>query len=321
MARVIPAMVPSNWYIEHILSVVKPEKILFSYWYLRKKGKQIELPRALDVSKQLGIEVFVDSGAYTLKIKQGIFHVGSSLTQLPEAEKERVVTLAKEQYHIYSDFADQYIDFLLQFDDYYAWAFDLDFDPFLGIEIADEMYNRMIKRGVPPQKIIRVWHSCRTLEDWRVWCETPEYKYLAIEGGNEHGRNPDFYNPLVATAHKYGKKVHVLAITDENFLKAVPVDTGDSSTYTEGSRFAMVRTPWGRVAFSSSGATYSSPWHYDLLDENTRNRVDQYFEEMGYNAEQLRENHMYRTRLNLLYFLKYVGTIPMPEVREEMTLF
>lgn len=319
MSRFVPAMTPSNWYLDHILKVVKPSSVLFSFWYLRRR--KTEPARPLKLSKELGIEVFIDSGAYSLKIEQGIFHVGSSFTRLPEAEKERVVREAMKQYDVYSDFADAYIEYLLQYNDYYAWAFDLDFDPFLGIEIADEMYGQMIKRGVDPQKVIRVWHSCRTFDDWREWCKNPQYKYLAIEGGNEHGRNPDFYNPFVSLAHEYGKKVHVLAITDKNFLKAVPVDTGDSSTYTEGGRFASVRTPWGRVSFARSGKHLTYSWHYDALSEGDKVRVGEYFKEMGYGVEQLRESHMLRTQINLLYFEKYIGTIEKPEVQNAITLF
>ena len=321
--RYVAAMQPSDWYIDNILAYVHPPKLLFSFYYFKPKElKSNEIPRVLLVSKELKSEVFIDSGIYTLKTQQkGLFSLTIAYWQMPEEEKKAIVSKCMEKYNEYSAFANRYIDFLTKIEGYYNWAFDLDVDQFLGIDVADEFYERIVSAGIEREKIIRIWHSSRSFDDWVSWCEGGQHPYLAIEGGFEHRRNPTFYNKMVKVARDNNVKVHVMAITDKKFFARVPVDTGDSSTYTEGGRYGVVRTPWGLVSFGKAGKGLSLTRHYDTISEHRKEAMDAYFAKMGYDVEQLREEYKERIKINLEYFIKYIGTIPMPEVRDVYSLF
>lgn len=332
LGRVVYAFNPSNHFLEGIAIPSGPRSVLLSYWYLKsdKDGKQLK--RWWDYVTR-DYTLFVDSGVHSFKAKATISTTKTAYHALLPVDKDSI-ELPSEVLEDMDAYVDKFLNYAEAHYDHFDWVFEMDCDEFTSIEKADQYYNQMVER-IGPDKIIRVWHSTRTFEDWKRWCEDPTIKYLSIEGGVQHSRNPDFYDKFVRYAHKYGKKVHVLALTTKNFLKQVNIDTTDSSTFINGGRFASVKVPGvGDVIFSqltfAKNEEIEDPFdqdtkpsaamrmHYSKLSKEQLANCVAWFEENGYTLEDVLSKatlgaHI-RSTLNILYFDKVVDK----EYREQM---
>jgi hypothetical protein len=215
---------------------------------------------------------------------------------------------------------EEYAEFLACSTQYWDYAFDFDADIFLGGADTDRLHEKLLYiSGLPKKRIIRVYHMAREGCDewWEELCQNPEYTYISIEGGGSHSRDPKFYRPMIDIAHRYGKLVHVLAISSKNFLTSVPVDTVDSSTHNVGGRFALVYTPFGQIAFSKYRRHSRE---YSELDNDTKEKVDDYFAEYGFIEEDLTDNEFNRKILNILFMNRH-WDVPFVETGRVLDLF
>lgn len=282
------------------------DNVLISYFYIHRptsKAKGVSLDLVERIRKHSKL-VFIDSGIFSLKVKHLKVTVATKTVALPADYVHKLITEARKKMPMFVDFAKAYVAWLSRHDDLYDWAFDLDVDEFLGLEVAEKFYAYLRNRVKNPRKIIRVWHGyTRTYEDWVKWCESGEYDYLAIEGG-QHNKNYDFYRRMIKKAHEHNIKVHILAATDLDFLKNVPCDTGDSSSWMSGSRYGYIYTPHGRVSFGEKH-TPSMP-HWDLMTAHKRAEVTKWLKSHGLetDGEILKTSWEAREMANIAYFLE-----------------
>lgn len=323
--RVIFAFNPDLRFLRTIAEPEGDMDILISFHYLQGK-KQDKMVRGWgEFTKKYNRWLYIDSGVFSIRKQYGVLDYGRWKDLTPDMKDH--VRLNSDQQQEVIEFTDRYIDFLKTNYDYYDWAFEMDCDEFTSIDFANSLYNRM-KEVIGPHKIIRVWHSSRSFDDWVKWCKDPEMEYLGIEGLTVHSRNADFYNKFIDLAHKHGKKVHVLAITTKEFLRDTSVDSVDSSTWVNGGRFASMIIPEvGHVIFSEqtdlTKDTSAVRMHYSLLNDYDMQKALDWFKECGFTLEDVlkdkTEGANIRCRINIQYFKKYVGSIqPLPYRKGEL---
>lgn len=282
--------------------------VLVTYYYIRAKSKRgtITKNRLMKQVREHADTVFIDSGVFSLKVRFMQAHVLSRITSLPIEEIERRQKLCLDNYVYFERFAKNYAIWLAKNDKMYDWAFDLDVDEFLGLDVAENFY-KMLKKNVPnPKKILRVWHSIyRTYEDWCKWCESGEYEYLALEGPAPHRWNPDFYRRLVDKAHKHEIKVHVLACTEPNFFRLVSFDTGDSSSWMVGSRYGYIYTPYGTVSYANKSGSSSSMPNYTTVPTERKEKIIRWMRKNGLDYEwgDMAKSWEAREFINIQFFL------------------
>lgn len=282
------------------------KNVLVSYYYLKRSKKDSADATAL-LMKRIRDKaelVYIDSGVFTLKVKFLGVQVGGKLGARPRALVLASQRAALKNLEFFGKFARTYGHWLRDNDKLYDWAFDLDVDQFLGIPVADRFYEYLTHVMPHPEKIIRIWHQTRKFSDWVDWCKSGKYKYLAVEGGGSHDRDPEFYRRFIDVAHQYGVKVHILALTDLEFMQRVPVDTGDSSSWMAGSRYGYIYTPFGRVTFGRSSST-AMP-HWDAVPDAKKKIIQNWLKSRGleWRADRLQEDWKAREMANIQFFLE-----------------
>lgn len=323
------SIIPHGWELETTLRI-KPKKVLMSYFYLSKM-KPHKLEELFSTLRGLGIMTLIDSGVFSLKIKygKGMFAISSPHERLTQHEKDVIIQTYTEKIGIFEKFKNDYIEFLKVWGDKLDFAVDMDVDQFLGLSVAEKWYRDIIT-VFPTSRLLRVWHAAeRDFGDWKKWCESGLYTYLAIEGGGSHGLKPDFYHPFIDTAHQYGIKVHILGMTSIDFLNKVNCDTGDSTTYQCGARFGQIHTPWGFVYLSEVGKEKSGKQNYFILSEEEQKRIREFITDHGFSFESfLESNHTKKSRAgiersawNMFYQEKYFGVIVAKDDGKQLSMF
>lgn len=322
--RIVFATTPSKHYINMFEEIIKLtgrklSNVLVSMFYLRgDKG-----PEKLQRVRNLCDRFFVDSGVFSFR-SQFLKEMGISIRvaywKLPMEEKERLWAMGKKYRSEFDAFAEEYARFLDRHKDSIDVAIDLDVEQFLGLDVAEQYYQQL-QESLDSSKIMRVWHGYgRDIKDWEAWCSSGAYKWLALEGPDQHNREVDFYRKFIRIAHKYGVNVHVLAVTTLSFLNLVATDTCDSSTYTVGGRWARLIMPDGRDVLV--GTSYKKYYgnHYDNLPKDWKDYADSVFDYFGFSVEELQESHYLRCMFNVLVFLMYYDK-PAVEAPVSIELF
>jgi len=258
--------------------------ILVSYHFVYSQAKTYTGSRSMnrlmyDLANRSDC-VFIDSGVFTIRNKL----TGSSVAQgdaavLAAGAKNRS-RIIREHWSEIKAYVESYGRWLRQHPDLWDWAFDMDVDQFLGVPIADQFYAYLSDQLDESKRIIRIWHSTRSWDDWKKWCESGQYAYLAVGGGQAFGYDPHFYRRFVEVAHKNGVKMHVLAATDPKFMQQVDFDTGDSSSWTAGSRYGYIFTPFGEVTFATNKFTAKKQYWGTMPDE-MRHKVETWLKSKG----------------------------------------
>jgi hypothetical protein len=247
-SRIVFATSPSTESVKTLI-MGGAKQILISYWFIGRRRHDLTV-KLLSKLRRNTDKVFIDSGVFSLYREMG-FPKGKLYLYSDEVIHEaqgRGIARKKE----FAKYVDAYADWLNRYDRFFDWAFDVDVDQVSSVQLADMLYRRLAKRLKHPEKIIRVWHWTRKFSDWKAWCSGGEYKYLAIEGGGPQNRDPRFYNRFIDCAHEHGVKVHVLAMTSVSFLRTVPCDTADSSSWLGGGTTGDIYTPGMKIAFGHS---------------------------------------------------------------------
>ena len=193
--KIYLAGVISHQYYEQ----VEDSYILESFDYIKKKHEPY-LSKAKDL--------IVDSGAFTYMQKQSNKNLD------------------------FSEFIQDYIDFVIKNDIKYFMEFDL--DRVKGLDYVEKVRERLERET--ERKCIPVWHVPRGIQYFKDLCE--QYDYIAIGGiGRERNTNEilpkDFpkLKPLVDYAHKHGTKVHGLGFTSMKYLPHIHFDSVDSKSW------------------------------------------------------------------------------------------
>lgn len=135
-------------------------------------------------------------------------------------------------------YADRYADFIKEHS--CRLYFELDIDAVKGLHYA-EMLRKRIENRVGWQSI-PVWHVKRGKEYFISMCR--DYPYVSFGGIITDGLSTatlERYFPwFIATAHKYGAKIHGLGYTSLSGLPKYHFDSVDSTTWTMGSRFGQL---------------------------------------------------------------------------------
>lgn len=327
--RLLHAITVSNmksiWWTQVYSNVVhsqagRPFNILLTYWYIRKAGKtQSERVKIVQKYRELiGKEskLYIDSGVFSLKVQLGfkMFDDIDNVAERANAAKKR----GMEQLDELVAYVSEYARFLHESSHLWDYAFNFDSDFFLPTEQTDDLNILLLNLSkIPKKKLIYVYHTCREFDGdwWEHLCDNIDYTYLAI--GTGVTQDPPHYTKLIKRAHSRGKYVHTLGIASRNFLRDVPVDTGDSTTHLIGGKFALLMLPHGKVSFSKVPNTED---HYLNIDASQREVVDDYIKKMGMTVPDIIESPYKRNIMNIWTMNKY-WDIPFVETSEQLDLF
>ncbi len=291
-------------------------QVLFSYWYLReleKKGKLEPVFKALRRHAKL---IYIDSGVFSFYKKLGVPRNSKKLYDVPAPILEEIKAKGLAKWPEFVKFTKEYVKFLNRWDKYFDYAFEMDVDLFVSVPHSDRLFNYIVKHYKNPRKIMRVWHWSRPFEDWQAWVDSGQFERLSVEGAGTHGRDPNFYKKFTDYAHKGGVKVHVLATTSPDFLRKVPCDTSDASTWCNGGRFGVCFTPFGAISF---GRKAQSARHWRDIPKDTKAKFFEWMAEGG--MEEVTEELLFddstmgvaaRNFVNLYYFRQW-GNKPVSD--------
>lgn len=165
-------------------------------------------------------EVMIDSGAYTFQAKSGVYGKIQSSSQVKPKEVD--------------EFVEHYGKWLRENKGYYNYFVEMDIDKVVGLKKVEE-YRKFIEQCAG-EKCMPIWHENRGLDYWLRMIN--EYKYVGI-GGLAVGEIKNYERKIsymLKLAHEKGCKVHGIGFTKFKFLKFLPYDTVDSSTWLGGGK-------------------------------------------------------------------------------------
>lgn len=285
-----------------------PFNILLTYFYIKSvassSGGFKEQVKIVENHRNLVGDgmILIDSGIYTFKAQLGMkTYVGISDTL-----RKQAIEKGLENLEMFEEWVDLYAQFLKISSDYWDFAIDFDADPILGCSIADRMHERLLAvSGIDKSRIVRVHHVARhNVGDWwKSLCSNPDFSYVAIEAGAQHGNRPEYFSPLIDTAHRYGKQVHVLGVSSSKFLREVPVNTVDSTTHLMGGKFGYLETPVGKLSFARNS---NSSDHISRVSPATLEYLTNYWNsEYNLTVEELMGSPYTRNLVNIWHMNQY----------------
>jgi hypothetical protein len=114
--------------------------------------------------------------------------------------------------------------------------FELDIDPIVGLKEVERLRKKL--EHLTGKKPIPVWHVSRGKEYFVKMCK--EYPYVALGGIVTQEVPRAVYEKafpwFIATAHKYGAKIHGLGYTSLEGLHKYHFDSVDSTAWLYGNR-------------------------------------------------------------------------------------
>lgn len=114
--------------------------------------------------------------------------------------------------------------------------FELDIDPIVGLKEVERLRKKL--EHLTGKKPIPVWHISRGKEYFVKMCK--EYPYVALGGIVTQEVPRAVYEKafpwFIATAHKYGAKIHGLGYTSLEGLHKYHFDSVDSTAWLYGNR-------------------------------------------------------------------------------------
>ncbi len=137
----------------------------------------------------------------------------------------------------FDEYVDKYIKFINDND--IKYFFELDIDSIVGIDEVERL-RKKIELGTG-KKCIPVWHKSRGKEYFIKMCQ--DYDYVAIGGIVTKEITPEeykYFKWFIDTAHSYGCKIHGLGFTSTKLLQYYNFDSVDSTSWTSGSKFAVM---------------------------------------------------------------------------------
>ena len=137
----------------------------------------------------------------------------------------------------WEEYIEKYADYIKQND--IKLFFELDIDKLVGYQKVLQYRKKLEKLAGRP--CIPVWHKSRGLDTFIDMCK--EYKYVAIGGIVSQEITRDQYKHFprfIATAHRYGAKIHGLGFTNLDGLTKYRFDSVDSTAWLSGNKFGHI---------------------------------------------------------------------------------
>jgi hypothetical protein len=138
----------------------------------------------------------------------------------------------------WDNYTEKYAEFINRYD--IKLFFELDIDPIVGLKEVERLRKKL--EHLTGKKPIPVWHISRGKEYFVKMCK--EYPYVAIGGIVTQEVPRAVYEKafpwFIATAHKYGAKIHGLGYTSIAGLNKYHFDSVDSTTWLVGAKYGNV---------------------------------------------------------------------------------
>lgn len=170
-------------------------------------------------------EIVVDSGAFSFITQRGFTAARGNLR--PEQDD------ATDPKNI-DKYVDSYCEFVEKYKHLVDYFVELDIDEIVGRKKVIEIRERLT--AIAGQQIIPVYHP--TMGKWKdEWKTMKEYEFIALEGIHA-GEKPRFsYAECLHNAYLNGNKIHVFAMTKQNFMRQHPIYSTDSTSWSNIMRF------------------------------------------------------------------------------------
>ncbi len=213
--------------------VVWPDRprYLMSYAYVRED--------MMELCRQLGVDLVVDSGAFTT------------------ASKGKVMD------------HEAYLDWLLVNAESITFALSYDV---IGDHHASRVnHDRALERIGDAVKMVPTWHLGSPMEELARMCEA--YPFVCIGGAVPFAKAPDSLYRACAEAHRiaarYGTQLHGLGMTGNRILHGLPWYSVDSSAWLSAVRFPS-------MPLANRDGRIMQFEHGTYLDNLSRSLVEQY---------------------------------------------
>lgn len=261
------------------LSIGRVKRRLFSYYYYGNKLTPSYI-KDLEWSVELGIELFLDSGAFTAFTKNETISCKSYADYLK-------TTKWPWQYKSSVDFIGE------------------------GWEAAEKSYQNLKELEDLGVKVQPVWHV-REPDEWLKFYIDAGYDYIFIGGMVPETtewlreRLDHVFGTILVdlNSHKPLVKLHGFGLTDTKLMFRYPWYSVDSSSWLAAGVYGKCMYPKGNgelfpIQFSTQGeARKVNGNSYKLLPESFRTQVDAWLATFRFTAKQCEEHYTYRDAVN-----------------------
>uniref|UniRef100_A0A7C3WRE7 Uncharacterized protein n=1 Tax=Dictyoglomus turgidum TaxID=513050 RepID=A0A7C3WRE7_9BACT len=199
---------------ENILKDIYIPYGMVSYYFLRDRDETSILEKLVNF---YGMELVCDSGTATFL----------GMANKSEAIHREKKVLIKEDLDKY---VSEYVNWLKKYKDYFHFYVELDVDKLVGYEKVLE-YRELFKKNGLKDKLLVVWHSTISMEEYEKMCQ--EYNFIGIADEPELPR----INELFEIAKRYKRKIHGFALTQPKYIERFPFYSVDSTSWKAGSRY------------------------------------------------------------------------------------
>lgn len=98
-------------------------------------------------------------------------------------------------------------------------------------------------------------------------------------------------------------KWHGFAQTSKKTMNMFPYYSVDSAAWVKNSAVGKILTPWGDWRMSNDPRTGVDPYHISRAGKKTIERIEKWFNEIGFTLEQVKEGRFEKHIININYFL------------------
>ena len=189
---------------------------LMSYHYLQKS--RVPLHKKYG---DLGIKIFIDSGAYT-------YQADPKYREFTKEDWEKQIV--------------HYLNWAKRNKDCIFAIANLDLENLLGVEVVREWNEKyfepfMLETGIP---VCFIWHPICGEDGWERYCE--RYPYVGLSWVADDGTDLDFAYGVnkLKVAEKYNTLVHGMGMTRTSILPKLPFYTVDSTSWKSGFRYGQI---------------------------------------------------------------------------------
>lgn len=190
-----------------------------------------------------------------------------------------------------------------------------------------ENYYYMLKKGIPKEKLIHVFHMGEDMKWLRKMVD--EIPYIGLSPANDR-RTPekiiwlDKCMPIVCDNKGTPKvKFHGFAVTALPIMLRYPWYSVDSTTWVIHARNGAIIMPrfkddkwvydekaWLISVSEKSPDLKEAGKHYTTLSPERKKIIDSYIKEKGYSIDELASDYKKRDEINILYYLDLEKALP-----------
>ena len=189
---------------------------LMSYHYLQ--NSRVPLHKKYG---ELGIKIFIDSGAYT-------YQADPKYLEYTKEDWEKQIV--------------HYLNWARKNKDIIFAIANLDLENLLGVDVVREWNEKyfepfMLETGIP---VCFIWHPICGEDGWERYCQ--RYPYVGLSWVADDGTDLDFAYGMnkLKVAEKYNSLVHGMGMTRTSILPKLPFYTVDSTSWKSGFRYGQI---------------------------------------------------------------------------------